>query len=281
MKPEVLAMMSLLNASRESVIGALVQVWLWADSVTREGKCDYPPSIIDNSVSGFNEGDITFSEAMEKVGWLVKTDDGGFILPRIDRYTGDGRTSRDRRLTQQEKARSQKRGKNGKFVSDADRPTLTGIQPTHGPSTSSPTGGASGKDGPSQPIPTQPIPSQHIHSDDEIGDGDFTGQTLPSGRFHLISTQLCTDIARLIDAIPPNRRRATAKIKRAIAAALDRGVEASTLDEALRGYYASDEGSGEYATWPANFIDQERYEEDPSAWTRGDSSETRDLREML
>lgn len=276
MKPQVLAIQSRLGVPKAQVVGALVMVWLWADAVTRGGRVAFDPAIIDGIA------DLPgLAPAMREVGWLLE-DGEGFILPRIERYTGDGRTSRDRRLTQQERARGQKRNRAGKFSGDPKNPTNTDTQPVDGPIARVPTDRGRSDHGPSHPIPSHPNPSQHkyICGDEPLGDGDYTGANLPAGRYHNLSVTSQTEINQIIDAIPVSRRRAVAKIKRSIAAAIDRGVEPGLMTEALRAYYASDEGSGEYATWPSNFIDQERYEEDPSAWARVETADS-NIKEVL
>jgi len=280
MKPQVLAIQTKLGVPKAQVVGALVMVWLWADAVTRGGRVAFEPAIIDGIA------DLPgLAIAMREVGWLMEDGDG-FVLPRIERYTGDGRTSRDRRLTQQERARGQKRNRSGKFAGGTKNPTNADTPPIDGPIRSVPTGGGDSDLGPSQPNPTQPKPSQHNYTCvddplvDPLGDGDYTGADLPAGRYHTLSVVKQVEINQIIDAIPVNRRRAVAKIKRSIAAAIDRGVDPGVLAGAMRSYYASDEGSGEYATWPSNFIDQERYDEDPSAWVRGDTVDS-NVREVL
>lgn len=270
-KPEVMDMTLQLGVSKNEVIGGLVTLWLWADECTRKGECEYDPKIIDDltGVSGF-------SEALGKVGWITPRDPEGFILPRIERYTGDGRTSKDRKLTQQERARVQVRSKNGKFTRAPKSPTTADIQPMPPGST----GRASSTPPPVQydTIPNETI--QHTYSEGEFGDGDYTGADLPPGRYHHVISSHGDMVNRVIDAIPARHRRSPNKIKRAVAAALDRGVDPSRLADSLRDYYASDEGSSDFATWPANWIDQERYDEDPTAWVRGDATES-NIKEIL
>lgn len=261
-KPEVLVIAHELGVSSAEVIGLLVVVWLWADQTTRGGRCSHDPSIIDGLT---RQG---FAAAMEKVCWLTREGEG-FVLPRIERYTGDGRTSRDRRLTQKERARKQKRSVSGKFENapvDTNYPTTTDNQPI----VRKPTVRPSADLGPTNT--TQHNTNQHnTHTVEDVGDGDYTGENMPATRYYEVSSRWPVKINEVIDAIPLKHRRAMPKVKRSIAAALDRGVHHGALSEALREYYASDEGSGEYATWASNWIDQERYNEDPSAWTRSTS----------
>ena len=272
-KPEVLVLAHILKVSRAEVLGHLVVLWLWADQTTREGRCDYHPKIVDGmTIDGF-------SEALEEVGWLKKTGDQGFILPRIERYTGDGRTSRDRRLTQKERARDQRRSRTGKFqkgVVATEIPTSTDNHPRG----HLPTGRANNTLGPTNTIQHN-TKQTNTHTCDAIGDGDYTGEDLPSTRYYEINSQWGVKINEVIDAIPINRRKQVPKIKRSVAAALDRGVSAANLIVAIRNYYSSDEGGGEFATWPANWIDQERYDEDESAWATTSTESTGNAKEML
>ena len=272
-KPEVLEIAMAMGVSRAEVIGHLVQVWLWADQTTREGRCEHCPKILDGITL---EG---FSAAMEASGWLLR-EGNGFALPRIERYTGDGRTSRDRRLVQKERAKNQSRGSGGRFAKTpvgSKKPTTTDTQPTsHLPSDgriseSRPT---KTKADPAQPDPTN---TTHIH----LGDGDYTGDDIPATRYHYVCSKSSDLIAGIIDAIPSAKRRAPNKIRRSVAAALDRGVNPDMLRDQMRGYYASDEGLSEYATWPHNFIDNERYDEDPEAWVRTTDAAKGNAKEML
>ena len=272
-KPEVLVLAHVLGISKAEVLGHLLVIWLWADQTTREGRCDYAPEIVDGmTVEGF-------ADAMAKVGWLKK-EDQGFILPRIERYTGDGRTSRDRRLTQKERARTQKRSSTGKFSKssvDVKNPISSDSQPRG----HLPTVRANNDIGPTKTKQYKTNPTNTITLG-EIGDGDFTGEDLPATRYYEINSRWGVKINEVVDAIPINRRKQVPKIKRSIAAALDRGVLATNLSDAIRRYYESDEGMGEFATWPANWIDQERYDEDESAWARSSTAEkTGNAKEML
>lgn len=270
-KPEVMEMTLQLGVSKNEVIGGLVTLWLWADACTRNGECDHDPKIIDDLT-----GITGFSGALEKVGWMISQGQDSFLLPRIERYTGDGRTSKDRKLTQQERARVQVRSKNGKFTKAPRNPTTADIQPI-------PSRGTGRTPATPPPVQYDTIPNetiQHTHSEGGFGDGDYTGADLPPARYYRVISSHGDTVNQVIDSIPTRHRRAPNKIKRAVAAALDRGVDPSKLADSIRDYYASDEGSSDFATWPANWIDQERYDEDPAAWIRGDATES-NIKEIL
>tara|TARA_Y100001938_G_scaffold98956_2_gene135388 strand:- start:1010 stop:1864 length:855 start_codon:yes stop_codon:yes gene_type:complete len=267
-KPEVMVMAIKLGVNKNEVIGSLVRLWLWADQCTRNGVCEHDSVIIDQiaELDGL-------SAAMESVGWMTKSE-GGFTLPRIERYTGDGRTSKDRRLSQQERSRTQTRSKNGRFsaANEPKNPTSTVIQPTHAGGTDRSTAHPPSV----QNKTTQNKTTQNIHTENLVEEGGaHNSKNLSPSRYHLIINTQGDQINRVIDAIPSRHRRKPPQIKRAVAAAIDRGVDLDHLADSLRTYYSSDEGKGEFATWPSNWIDQHRYEEDPSAWDRVSTDESK------
>ena len=280
-KPEVLEIAARLGIPVSHVVGGLVLCWLWTDQVSVAGSLPHSPEVVDqvSMVPGL-------AKAMEEVGWLVR-EDQGFCLPRISRYTGDGRTTRERRLDKQSKAKSQRRTKTGQFAPyGAKNPTLAdGHQTTGGYQTPLPSVSRPPQPGPARTEPNQPKPKYKQATVDvcdvaPIGDGDFTGDTIPPARLYAAISKYGSAVSDVIDNIPSAKMRQPVKTRRAVVAALDRGVEASRLASSIGAYYSSDEGAGEYATWPANWIDQERYSEDPSAWQRG-TVEKSNLEEIL
>ena len=278
-KPEVLEIAAKLGAPVGHVVGGLVLCWLWTDQVSVAGSLPHSPEVVDqvSTMPGL-------AKAMEEVGWLVR-EDQGFCLPRISRYTGDGRTTRERRLDKQSKAKSQRRTKTGQFApKGVKNPTLTDGPPTIGghlpslPSVSRPP-----QPGPARPDPNQPKP-EHKQTAVDVGDldafTDFTGETIPPARAYALQSLFGEEIALVFNSIPSSRRRQPVKIRRAIAAAIDRGVAPDHLSQKICDYYNSDEGAGEYATWPSNWSDHERYDEDPSAWERSTPDKS-NLKEIL
>ena len=277
-KPEVLQIAARLNVPVSHAVGCLTVCWLWTDQVSVGGSLKHSPEVIDQ-VTGMPG----LSAAMEEVGWL-ELEDGGFCLPRISRYTGDGRTTRERRLVQQAKSKRQTRSSSGQFSgNDSMSPTVAvngggsgGNNQSH-PSVVRPS-----QTGPSQPNPTQP---EQIHTGgvivcDHIAGDAATSETISSAQLFEVSSRYTVEIATAIDRIPRSKRKQPAKIKRAIAAAISRGVDPLDLAHAIGVYYSSDEGSGDYSTWPANWIDQERYLEDPEAWQKS-TDKNNSLKEML
>lgn len=82
-KPEVYQISEILGIDPDAVIGKLFRIWVWADQQTIDGNaCGVTKALLDRvtGVSGF-------TEAMEQVGWLTKTE-GGFQLPNFDRHNG-------------------------------------------------------------------------------------------------------------------------------------------------------------------------------------------------
>lgn len=100
-KPKVDQLSALLSMDRFAVVGRLMRLWAWADSVTRDGRVTgVTCHALDARVA--HPG---FAEAMEKVGWLRVTCHG-VEFPDFDRYHSD---SEKQRLNQKRLARERQR----------------------------------------------------------------------------------------------------------------------------------------------------------------------------
>jgi hypothetical protein len=91
-KPEIEAMAAALSMDPDAVFGKCFRVWRWFDDHTTDGNA---PSVTKSAVDR-RAGVTGFSDAMEKVGWLVESSEG-VSLPRFERHNGE--TSKQRALT--------------------------------------------------------------------------------------------------------------------------------------------------------------------------------------
>lgn len=82
-KPEVYQISEILGIDPDAVIGKLFRIWVWADQQTIDGNASSVTKTLLDRVTGVSG----FTEAMEQVGWLKKTN-GGFQLPNFDRHNG-------------------------------------------------------------------------------------------------------------------------------------------------------------------------------------------------
>jgi len=81
-----------LDIDPDMVLGKLIRVWIWADQQTYDGNAGSVTSALLDRISSVPG----FSKALEKVGWLVKSESGN-IFPNFDRH--NGKTAKSRALT--------------------------------------------------------------------------------------------------------------------------------------------------------------------------------------
>lgn len=101
-KPEVIKIADDLEIPEEHVAGCLLKVWCWFDRQSRDGHVlSVTEKYIDRltSVTGF-------AEAMQKVGWLIMSDDG-LTIPNFDRH--NGKSAKNRSLATDRKRRERSR----------------------------------------------------------------------------------------------------------------------------------------------------------------------------
>lgn len=91
-KPEIWAMAEMLAIDADTVFGKVFRVWKWFDQHTEDGNAAGVTFLLVDRVTGISG----FAVAMEKVGWLVTTDDG-LSLPKFDRH--NGQTAKNRANT--------------------------------------------------------------------------------------------------------------------------------------------------------------------------------------
>lgn len=90
------------------------------------------------------------------------------------------------------------------------------------------------------------------------------------------------EVECVLNAIPKNRMNNPTKTKEAVISALDRavGLEGDRLTagrllaERITLYYQSDEGSGEYAKRPHNWLSEDCHLADPSSWKKQNNEKT-------
>ncbi len=91
-KPEMWAIAEMLSIDVDAVFGKAFRVWCWFDQHTEDGNArGVTFSLFDRLV-----GLTGFAASMEKVGWLIKTEEG-ISLPNFDRH--NGQTAKNRANT--------------------------------------------------------------------------------------------------------------------------------------------------------------------------------------
>ena len=99
-KPEVFQMAAILGLDPDAVIGKLLRVWNWFDDQSRDGHA----SVTVLSLLDRYSGVTGFVDAMQKVGWISKTNDC-LILPNFDRHNGSPAKSRALGTKRKQKSR--------------------------------------------------------------------------------------------------------------------------------------------------------------------------------
>lgn len=103
-KPEVIVMAATLRISRDEVVGKLLRVWAWADTVSIDGAAvGVPERFIDELVQ--KKG---FAVALRAAGWL-HGEDGNLNFANFDRHNGStakARAESNRRMVASRKNRN-------------------------------------------------------------------------------------------------------------------------------------------------------------------------------
>ena len=90
-KREVLRIAKATGMSRHEVVGWLLEFWAWAQVETMDGAIDdLPVEFVQEILGGPDE----FWQAIQDVGWLEVTADGGLVLPHADRWITKGAKAR-------------------------------------------------------------------------------------------------------------------------------------------------------------------------------------------
>jgi hypothetical protein len=110
--PAVLAMALRLQQSRNEVVGALVQLWAWANEQLVDGNAaGVTVAHVDDLV-----GVTGFADALVSVGWLEVVE-GGIRFPRFDAWNTE--SAKKRLLGARRAARHRSRNRNGGGVTNA------------------------------------------------------------------------------------------------------------------------------------------------------------------
>lgn len=114
-QPEVIGIAGRLRIDIDAVVGKLLRVWAWADSVTTDGRIKHvTPGYIDDLAR--RRG---FAEAMLAVGWL-ESDDAGLTIPHFDRHNGESAKKRAMDAERQRNVREMSRSERDNGVTKSD-----------------------------------------------------------------------------------------------------------------------------------------------------------------
>lgn len=101
-KPEVFRIAGDLGIDPDAVVGKLLRVWNWFDDQSRDG---HAPVTIETLLDRYT-GVPGFVQAMERAGWMERTDDGRLCVPNFGRHNGSPAKSRASAQKRQQKHRS-------------------------------------------------------------------------------------------------------------------------------------------------------------------------------
>jgi hypothetical protein len=113
-KPEMWVMAELLTIDVDAVFGKAFRVWRWFDKHTEEGNAPGVTFLLFDRLVGLTG----FAAAMEKVGWLIKTEDG-ICLPNFDRHNGQTAKNRANTAVRVAKHKAANGNGNGKVTLEA------------------------------------------------------------------------------------------------------------------------------------------------------------------
>ena len=105
-KPEVIQIARLMGINTREAAASCMLVWEWADGVTDNG---YIAGVTPQDVS-VTVGVPVIAETMEKVGWIVYTDDN-LCFPNFTRHNTQTSKKRAMRATYMKDYRKQKKDK--------------------------------------------------------------------------------------------------------------------------------------------------------------------------
>jgi len=99
-KPEIFEMAEFLDIDPDEVLGKIIRVWTWLDSNSENGHTSSVTVVLIKRVTGHNK----FADAMLKVGWLEKSDEG-YNIPNYARHLGKSSKKRALDAERQRKSR--------------------------------------------------------------------------------------------------------------------------------------------------------------------------------
>jgi hypothetical protein len=228
-----------LNLPVEHVVGLLVRFWSWID--THEKDAGWIDGMTRSEVDRYAR-EVHFCEALESVGW-AEVDDEGVGFPGLDQWLGETAKKRLQANRRQESSRAKRDTRCDRSVTESrqerDRKCDRSVTPSMSMSMS-------------------------------LSDSSSVSS---SERFEHKST-----VADIWNALPANRRKCRTRFGDAVILALrgwvgdtrGTGIEADTIKAALVSYYASHEGSGQYARAAHTLVADHVWEEPPEAWQEPD-----------
>lgn len=106
-KPEVLKIASLTGLSRRAVVGALIEIWGWAQAETVDGHVDADVDAVVGALEAHERPESSVIRAMVKVGWLE--DHGDYIVfPKAEKWLTTGAKARLQKTLRQRAWRNSK-----------------------------------------------------------------------------------------------------------------------------------------------------------------------------
>ena len=234
-KAEVYEIASALDLDVNATVGILIRVWIWADQHTSDGHSRHHHGVLESII-----GVPGLTEALNRVGWIELLDKG-FRFPNLDRYTGDGRTTKSRRNKARVESKDKARGANGRFKAK-------------NPASTSTSEGAGTSPGPDRSR-TVPEPNRTVR---EL----TSGERYLAGSDERVDRVLKPWKEALLIGSPVRAREAVWR------ALVDKTEDA--LLEASKAYLGSSAASEKkYACRAHTFFGEERYLMDPEEWNRG------------
>ncbi len=140
--PQVVRLMSVLNADKVCIIGGLFRTWSLGDEYTANGRLAfYTPGVLDSEV-----GLPGWSAALEAVGWLI-IEPEALVIPEFEQHNGQSAKRRAQEARRKETVRKTSASDAGKkrTRSDKSRASYGGSSDEERPTNGSP----GGEEGPS------------------------------------------------------------------------------------------------------------------------------------
>ena len=113
-KPEILELADLLNIEDpDTITGKMIRVWSWFDSNSENGHAPLVTKVLLDRLTGVTG----LTDALVKVGWLVKTEQG-FSVPNFERHLGKGAKKRASDAERKRKSREKSQSCHNKSVTE-------------------------------------------------------------------------------------------------------------------------------------------------------------------
>lgn len=259
--PAVSAIGTRLRMVEAHVVGCLVAIWSWADSLTANGFIQHATAAqVDRKA-----GKKGFAEAMVAVGWL-RIEPEGVTFPRWDRHNGESAKARAGEAEAKRLARSGIRRRSGP-------------DPESGPPPPDVSGQVSGQNGDKCPDQRREEEKRVENTNPPIPPAE-AGHTGPDKRPSSHRAEIEAAAVKIYEAYPRKVGRADAL--KAIAKAIHASNKHGPLDghETAETYlldrtkaYAEavaewPEADRQYIPHPSTWFNGGRYDDDPQTWRR-------------